>query len=172
MDDKQFTLVNWPGTIDQKRAALKAFIPEVPPSPVANLSAEMELKLNTALLSRSTLLDPTPPLPTAVPAAPKTVPSFNRAIDDLQRVVEQFTSGKSADAQFGMTRLASAGIILNGTNAADRVNFHMYLIDRNAGKPINDPNYGANAFQGVIPADDNDASWQFAGRSLKHRLRA
>lgn len=156
VDDKQFTLVNWPGTIDQKRAALKTFIPDVPPSPVANLSSEMEIKLNTALLTRSIRLEPTPPAPAAVPAAPKTVPAFSRAIDDLQRVVELFTLGKSADAQFEMTRLASAGITLNGTNAADRVNFHMYLIDRNAGKPINDPNYGANAFQGVIPADDND----------------
>ena len=162
LDDKQFTLVNWPGTLEQKRTVLKTFIPDTPPSPVPILSREMEVKLHVALLSRSPKLDltPAPVVPSTTPAiaptpAPKKEPTLSQGIDDLQHVIDLLALGKSADAQFGMTKLASCGITLNGTNMADRVNFHMYLIDRNAGKLINDPNYGANAFQGVIPAEEN-----------------
>lgn len=157
VDDKQFTLVNWPGTLDQKKAALHKLIPDTPPVPVPNLSIKMEAEMKVAGSGHSSQI--VPPPASVAPAAvvpPQQTATFHQAIDDLKRVIVQFETGKSADAQFGMAQLATKGLTLYGTNAADRVNFHMFLIHRAAGKPINDPDYGANAFQGKIPADDSE----------------
>ncbi len=144
LDDKQFTLVNWPGTLEQKKAAVKSLIPDALPPSVPQHSLEMEATMNAALSSHSTMLDP------AVSA------SLAQGIDDLQRVIELFELEKFNDAQFGMAKLASKNLSLNGTNMADRVNFHMYVIHQTAGKPINDPDYGANAFQGKIPGENSE----------------